>query len=390
MPALRFPEIRGVWVVRGTLSDRDSVRAMVDRVADAGFNTILVQVRGRGDAMYRSRWEPPSHILPDGGASFDPLAVVIAEAHARGLAVHGWVNTYLVSSPWILSDDPRHIVNARPDLLAVPRELARGLFDMEPRDPDYLEALVNHARSSEDVVEGLYASPSSPEVREHVYSIWMDLLETYPLDGLHFDYVRYPGPEYDYSRSSLEAFREWLAPLLPSEEVGALDELTRLDPLAWVEGRPAAWEEFRRRQVTALVERIYVGAKKRRRDLLVSAAVFPDADDASSNRYQDWRSWLDRGIVDVVAPMAYTVENGIFEEQVRAAIGAAGSEWRVWAGVGAYQNSFDGTADKIEIARRLGAGGVLLFSYDWIVSEGLAPDGGPYLPAMGRRVFSVR
>jgi uncharacterized lipoprotein YddW (UPF0748 family) len=360
---------------------------MVDRVSDAGFNTILVQVRGRGDAMYRSRWEPPSHVLPPDRAGFDPLATVIEMAHARGLAVHGWVNTFLVSSPWILSEDPIHIVNARPDLLAVPLELARELHRMDPEDPAYLRALIDHAQISEEVVEGLYASPSSPEVREHVYSVWMDLLETYPLDGLHFDYVRYPGPGYDFSRSALAAFREWLAPLMPPEEAAVLDEFARLDPLAWVEGRPEAWSEFRRRQVTTLVEQVYLGAKKRRPDLLISAAVFPDAADASENRFQEWGAWLERGIVDVVAPMAYTVEDGIFEEQVRAAIGAAGAEWRVWAGIGAYQNTFVEAARKVEIARRLGAGGVILFSYDWLISEGFAPGGGPYLPAFGRQVF---
>jgi len=51
-------QLRALWVIRTTLTHPDSIRAMVDRAADAGFNTLLVQVRGRGDAYYRSRWEP--------------------------------------------------------------------------------------------------------------------------------------------------------------------------------------------------------------------------------------------------------------------------------------------------------------------------------------------
>ena len=376
-------------MVRGTLADPDSIRLMVERVSAAGFNTILVQVRGRGDAMYRSRWEPPSHVLP-GGAGFDPLEAVVREAHARGLAVHGWVNTYLVSSPWILSEDPRHMVNARPDLLAVPRDLAVELYDRPAQDPSFLQALIDHARASEESVEGLYAGPANPEVGEHVYSVWMDLLDHYPLDGLHFDYVRYPGADYDYSRGALDAFRAWLRPLIGEDESRVLDEFTELNPLAWVEQRPGAWDEFRRRQVSTLVERIYLGAKKRRPDLLVSAAVFPDPEDAFGTRFQDWRGWLDRGIVDVVTPMAYTAVDSVFEEQIRGAIGSAGAGWRVWSGVGAYQNTFDGAVQKVEISRRLGAGGVILFSYDWLVSEGSAPGGGAYLPAFGDRVFSGR
>ena len=46
----RVSETRGLWVIRSTLVHPDSVRAMVARAADAGFNTLLVQVRGRGDA----------------------------------------------------------------------------------------------------------------------------------------------------------------------------------------------------------------------------------------------------------------------------------------------------------------------------------------------------
>jgi hypothetical protein len=44
------------------------------RAQGAGFNTLIVQVRGRGDAYYRSRWEPRAIELKDQPAEFDPLA----------------------------------------------------------------------------------------------------------------------------------------------------------------------------------------------------------------------------------------------------------------------------------------------------------------------------
>jgi uncharacterized lipoprotein YddW (UPF0748 family) len=51
-------EVRALWVVRETLTSREKIQAMVERAAAAGFNTLIVQVRGRGDAYYHSRWEP--------------------------------------------------------------------------------------------------------------------------------------------------------------------------------------------------------------------------------------------------------------------------------------------------------------------------------------------
>ncbi len=277
----------------------------------------------------------------------------------------------------------------RPDLLAVPRELARGLFAMDPWNPRFAGSLLDYALANTDRIEGLYSAPSHPEVKEHLYSVWMDLLDSYALDGLHFDYIRYPNPEFDYSRGALERFRTWISPRLPPARFEELDLEYRADPLAFVDALPGPWGEFRRAQITELVERIYLGVKKREPDVVVSAAVFPSADDAYRSRFQDWSAWIQDGILDAVAPMAYTPDSEVFEGQIREAIEAAGPQ-RVWAGIGVYQNTYDGTLDKIRLARALGARGMVLFSYDWAVSEGESDGGRSFLDRVGAEVFRVR
>ncbi|HSG50363.1 MAG TPA: family 10 glycosylhydrolase, partial [Longimicrobiales bacterium] len=280
--------------MRTTMNRAESIRAMVDRAAAAGVNTLLLQVRGRGDAYYRSRWEPRAESVV-GTPGFDPLALAIEEAHARGMAVHAWVNTHLVHGLGEPPASPDHLVNAHPDWVAVPRALGRELVGVPPDDPRYRNTLLAWARDNRERVEGLYSSPSHPAVQERVYSVWMDLVERYDLDGLHFDYVRYPSSEFDYSAGALERFREWVAPRLSAERAGELDRARATDPYAYPEGLPDAWAEFRRDQVTGLVERVYHGVKARRPELLVSAAVFPDASDAYRSRYQDWEGWLTDG-----------------------------------------------------------------------------------------------
>lgn len=384
-----FPEVRAVWVVRSTLTDPDRIRDMVERADAAGINALLVQVRGRGDAYYSSALEPRARALA-GQEDFDPLTLVLREAHARGMKVHAWVNIHLVANAARLPEDPGHVVNARPDLLAVPRELATELYRVDPGEPSYVEALRRHALANADRVEGLFTNPAHPDVRERILDVWMDLVTRYPLDGMHLDYVRYPLPSYDYSRPSLEAFARWARPRVGPVRAGRLARAGRDDPLAWVDALPGEWARFRREQITRLVDRLHRGVKAVRPDVVVSAAVVPDRLEAYTARFQDWPGWLEAGIVDVVAPMAYTSDDARFRRQIREAVAAAGDPRRVWAGVGTWMTGFDGTVRKITIAREVGAGGVALFSYDWMVDRGRTGTGEPFLQGVGRRSFPGR
>ena len=101
------------------------------------------------------------------------------------------------------------------------------------------------------------------------------------------------------------------------------------------------------------------------------------------HQYQDWEGWLRKGIVDVVAPMAYNPNDALFEEAISRAAEIGGSE-RVWAGVGVYLTTYEGTLSKIEIAQRIGVRGFLLFSYDWSVAYGATGGSQPFLERVGR------
>src|SRR5687768_6025244 len=60
-------EVRALWVVRTTLTSPEKIRQMVNSAADNGFNTLIVQIRGRGDAYYKSRVEPRAAELKEIG-----------------------------------------------------------------------------------------------------------------------------------------------------------------------------------------------------------------------------------------------------------------------------------------------------------------------------------
>lgn len=385
-PVRTFREVRGLWVVRWTMTSEGQVREMVADAAAAGFNTLIVQVRGRGDAYYRSDLEPRAQGL-EGPLGFDPLELTIEEAHRRGMAVHAWVNTHLVWGPTAPPESPEHLVNAHRDWLAVPRPLARELYDMDPHDPRFYDALRKYAADRPETVEGIYTSPSDPGVRARVRNVWMELVTRYDLDGVHLDYIRYPSGDFDYSRGALERFRDWALSRVSAARRAEIDEAARLNPLAWTTALPNEWDDYRREQITSLVSDIYHDVKTLRPELVVSAAVVPDPETAYADRFQDWKGWLRDGIVDIAVPMAYTQDTGRFQALVRSARIAAGSRERVWAGIGAYMNTLEGTLDEIDVARAEDAGGVVLFSYDWAAGDGRGTAADPFLRRLGRERF---
>ena len=89
-------EVRAMWVLRTSLTSPASIETLVSSAKEHGFNTLLVQVRGRGDAYYRGGLEPrPADLVRQ--PAFDPLDAVLKAARPAGLRVHAWINLNLIS-----------------------------------------------------------------------------------------------------------------------------------------------------------------------------------------------------------------------------------------------------------------------------------------------------
>ena len=381
-------EVRALWVVRTTLTSPEKIRQMAENASAARFNTLIVQVRGRGDAYYKSRREPRAIELKDQPTSFDPLATTLVEARQRGLKVHAWLNTSLLANLDALPTDPEHVYNKHPEWLAVPRPVAAELYRLSPKDPRYRQRIVEWSKANRAELEGIYTGPANPKVREHIYKIWMDVLEHYAVDGLHFDYVRLASPDFDYSRTSLQKFWTWLRPQLPASERRRVEKSLKENPLAATDAHPDRFAEFQRAQITSLVQRIYREVKKRRPGMLVSAAVFANDENAYTRRFQDWRRWLQMGILDVACPMAYSTDTAVFQKQIEVATSTAHRAGRhVWAGIGAYRIPVESTVEKIGVARKLGSDGIILFSYDFTIRTGPLNPAGDYLERVRRAAF---
>ncbi len=378
-------ETRALWVQRGALASPQSIATLVKSAHDHGFNTLLVQVRGRGDAYYLGGIEPRATELLRQADDFDPLATVLDAGHAAGLRIHAWVNVNLISSAAELPSAREHLIYRHPEWLMVPRDIGQQLATVEPDSPGYVGTLARWTRTQSGQIEGLYASPINPEAVDYVDSIVRTLVRRYAVDGIHFDYARYPNDRFDYSRLAIRAFRAAVRNQLPEATRRALDAQEADDLFAYPDSLPDQWREFRVSRMTALITRLHATVKRERADALVSIAVVPDVREAERHRLQNWGAWAKEGLIDAVCPMAYATEASHFAEQIAGARAAAGSR-PVWAGIGSYRLSPRETIENIQTARRLGASGIVLFSYDSLIN--LRQSSSDYLSIVGRTAFT--
>jgi uncharacterized lipoprotein YddW (UPF0748 family) len=378
-------ELRGLWVLRSSLASPQSIANLVRTAHASGFNTLFVQVRGRGEAFYRSSIDPRAGELESQPSQFDPLAEIIAAAHKAGLRVHAWVNVNLVASAAQLPEDRTHVIYRHPDWLMVPRAIVQELKSVDGHSPAYSGKISRWTRQQMDRVEGLYLSPIIPEAADYTVSVIRELAARYDLDGVHLDYIRYPNADFDYSRYALTEFRNEIAPTLASPVRAQLDKERSVDPFAYADALPEAFTQFRKARLTTLAMRLKSTVERVRPSAIVSAAVVPDPDEAVTGRLQDWRTWIESGILDAICPMAYTTDASVFEQQVLAARAVAGPRG-VWAGIGAWRLTPGQTIQHIGLARKAGAAGLVLFSYDSLTGATQART--DYLDEVARGAFA--
>jgi len=376
-------EVRALWVVRTTLSSPAAVETMVQAAKTSGFNTLIVQVRGRGDSYFARGLEPQPAALA-AQPTFDPLAVTIARAHEAGLQVHAWINVNLIAGAVDLPSARDHVVYRHPEWLMVPRALAADLAGVDARSPEYLGRLSRHARERSADIEGLYLSPVQSAAAAYTTSVVRDIAARYEIDGIHLDYIRYPTQDFDYSRDSISAFRTSVVGDLAADDRRRYDaRASGGEPLIYTQAFPERWLAFRTARLTALLDRLREAVRSARPSAIISVAVKPDPAEAEARHFQDWRGWIDRGLVDVVCPMAYTTDTAVFASEIATVREAVGAH-PVWAGIGAYRLSPDQIAENVRSARRAGAG-VALFSYDSLID---AARGLGYLSLVARAAFN--
>lgn len=328
-----------LWVLRGSLVRAEDVPKVIARAKAMRVRGLLVQVVGRGDAWYRSDLLPRPEPLV--GADRDPLGEILPLAHAAGLEVHAWVNCCLVWSGARPPRDRRHVLNAHPEWVARLAD-GRSMARLTPRQLARLK------------VEGVFLSPAHPGVRAHLAAVVRELVQRYPVDGVHLDYIRQPqvAVGYDPTTRARFAMEAGVDPLMFARQPRA--ERARLD---------STWLAFQQEQVTAIVRAIRDVALAERPGLSLSAAVVADTTTAFIRKRQPWARWLRDGLLDRAFLMCYAPRVQTVVAQLQD-LGAQLGPDRLVPGIAVYNTLPSTAATKIKAARALGFSRVALYSYD--------------------------
>src|SRR5688572_16361702 len=186
-------EYRGFWVdtFNTTLNNHADIVAVVNNAKAAKANAIFAQVRRRGDAWYLNSLEPKPDFTPI-AAGFDPLADLIATAHAEGIEVHAFV---IMGAVWNKNPNfapsatlgpptnPNHVFNLHGGYNPATQQIVPGPNNWLTRTllPDGSGITFQGHRFGSD----FWMDFGHPDAAAYSVDVLMHLVNNYAIDGLH-------------------------------------------------------------------------------------------------------------------------------------------------------------------------------------------------------------
>jgi len=307
--------------------------AAIKRLSDNGFTAIVPNMCWGGVAYYPSKVLPVHPSVRERG---DQVAQCLAACRKYGIECHVWKVNFNMG--W-------------------------------PSSPATAKKMVAEGRVVADAAgtkRDRWLSPSHLKNQELEIRAMVELARNYDLDGIHFDYIRYPGSEYCYNKESRRRFEQTLGKPVANWPGDVL-----VGGALW-----SRWLDLRRAHVTRVVAEVSKQARAVRKDIKISAAVFSNWPVHRDSIGQDWKAWCDKGYLDFVCPMDYTDSNATFGRMVEDQIKWAGKV-PVYPGIGlsTWREATDAvrTMNQIKIARSLNAPGFIIFNYGFSQAEEVLP-----------------
>ncbi|MCD7771695.1 MAG: family 10 glycosylhydrolase [Oscillospiraceae bacterium] len=271
--ALNYSTVKAVWFAYLDIDNMlagatkaeftESVSEAFSYVESLGFNTVYVHVRAFGDAYYYSNYYPftsaYSGTVGD-KPSYDPLEIMIAEAHKLGLSFHAWVNPMRTTT----------------------KKNFESMSSSYTLKQWYSSSSTNGTYLVYDSDTGYYwLSPAYSAVRELICAGIAEIVSNYDVDGIHIDDYFYPTTD--------ESF----------------------DKLAFSVSGSSDLSQWRRDTVSQLVKEIYSTVKSCNSSVLFGVSPQGNLDNNLNKLYADVELWCSTtGYLDYIVPQIYYGYNG--------------------------------------------------------------------------------
>jgi uncharacterized lipoprotein YddW (UPF0748 family) len=325
-------EFRAFWCHSAFGLQGASWDEAIRRLSENGFTAILPNMLWGGAAFYDSKVLPIASQIAERG---DQIRECVAACRKYGLQVHVWKVNWNLGS-------------------AAPK----AFVDRMRRE--------GRLQASAAGKEEPWLCPSHPSNQQLEIEAMLEVVRNYDVDGVHFDYIRYPDRDHCFCDGCRERFQR----LCGTKVQHWPEDVLADDPLR------QQWLDWRRSNITAVVKAVSEQARAIKPKIKISAAVFPYWDTDRDAVGQDWKVWCDKGYMDFVCPMDYTPINTRFENMVSEQIQWAGrTPCYPGLGVSASSSRFevDRTIEQINITRRYQTHGFVIFNYGVKESKDLLP-----------------
>lgn len=339
-------EMRGVWVSyieldmqnetdKSEASFREKFKNIAINSKNAGFNTLIVQVRPFCDALYDSKFFPYSHILSGKqgvNPGYDALEVMCEVCSQLDLDIHAWVNPYRIST------------------------------DSTPQALSETNPYVIDNEIGEETKNGIFLNPANKMARNLIIDGVTEIVRNYDIDGIQFDDYFYPTQDSDFDDTEYADY---------VETVGEMNCMSI--------------DNWRLANVNTLICDTYRAIHKISND--VDFGISPQGNiDNNAQIYADVKTWcICKGFVDYICPQLYysldnpalTFEDSLIawseldiNKSVKLYVGLAGYKANSDADEGTWLYSNNILADEYKIAvNNEKVSGIMLYSYSALKDE---------------------
>ena len=325
----RANERRFVWAHDPRGLKGRSWEQTVHFLRDCGYTDVIVNlVRGPTSAY-------PSDVLvySEIAEGRDQLAESLAACRKYGLKLHAW--TICWRSGWRTTDE------------------AKRPFEIEDR-----------RQRSRDGRLSEWLCPTYPENRRMLVDAMLEL-SAKGVDGVHFDFIRYPDSEYCFCPRCRDLFARWSGEPLAAGLASTYAS----------ERQKSLWRKFRCAAITAPMKKVSETLRANPSNRCeISAAVFCDPLSDPDSVGQDWGAWCHAGLLDFVCPMTYEDDFGWFKRKLDKEARQVSGRVPQYPGIGLGVWPRDGRevarfCEQVRYVRETGRGGFAVFDLNWKLEQ---------------------